>query len=253
MADFPSGTVTFLLTDIEGSTRLWEDSPEAMRLAMLRHDEIAGAIVSEFAGVLVKSRGEGDSMFAAFPLATDAVSAAFALQTAFIREKWPHTVPFRMRMALHTGEAGLRDGDYYGLAVNRCARLRTIAHGGQVLLSDVTHDLCLDALPFGCSLKPLCEHRLKDLGRPESVFQLCHKDLPSDFPALRSLDSLPNNLPRQLTSFVGRELEVEHVKTLFTKTALLTLTGSGGCGKTRLALQAAADMLDGSGDGVWLV
>jgi predicted ATPase/class 3 adenylate cyclase len=255
MPDLPAGTVTFLFTDIEGSTRLWEEQPDAMRMALARHDEIASSVLQQFAGMLVKSRGEGDSLFAVFALATNAVAAAYALQSRLQREPWPDSLSLKIRLALHTGEAGLRDGDYYGASVNRCARLRAIAHGGQILLSDVTHDLSRDSLPPGCSLRPLGEHRLKDLGRPESVYQLVHPDLPSEFPPLRSLDNpeLPNNLPRQLTSFIGREHELAEIKALLGDSPLVTLTGTGGSGKTRLALQAAADLLDGNRDGVWLV
>ncbi len=249
----PAGTVTLMFTDIEGSTALWEAHPGEMRVALARHDEIASSIISQSEGTIVKSRGEGDSLFAVFPLATDAARAACALQAALLRESWPDSISLRVRMALHTGEAELREGDYFGSAVNRCARLRAIGHGGQILASAATQELVRDALPEGCSLEDLGAHHLKDLGRPETVFQLCHSSLPSEFPALRSLDLLPNNLRRQLTSFVGREAEVEKVKELLQKTALLTLTGSGGCGKTRLALQAAADMLDASADGAWLV
>ena len=253
MADLPTGTVTFLFSDVEGSTRLWEEHPETMRNVLARHDALAAAVIDQYGGILVKSRGEGDSLFCVFALASDATAAVLALQLALTREPWPAETPLRVRMALHTGEPTPRDGDYYGPPVNRCARLRAIAHGGQVLLSDVTHDLGRDSLPPGVSLKPLGEHRLKDLGRPETVFQLCHPDLPFDFPALRSLDQLPNNLPVQVTSFVGREHEIGEVKRLLGSTSLLTLTGSGGSGKTRLALQAAADLLEDSGDGVWLV
>ena len=255
MPEPPSGTVTFLFTDIEGSTHLWDEHPDSMRLALTRHDEIASSVIVEFAGVLVKSRGEGDSLFAVFALATDAVAAASAFQIALHGEPWPESLPLRVRMALHTGEADVREGDYYGATVNRCARLRAIGHGGQVLLSDVTHDLCRDSLPSACTLKPLGEHRLKDLGRPETVFQLCYSNLPADFPPLKSLDNpeLPNNLPQQVTSFIGREKELGELRGLLEKSRLVTLTGSGGCGKTRLALQAAAEILDGSGDGVWLV
>src|SRR5262249_13865437 len=150
----------------------------------------------------------------------------------------------RVRMALHTGVAEERDGDYFGPPLNRVARLLSIAHGGQVLLSLAVSELARDNLPEGAALKALGECRLKDLGRPETVFQLLHPDLPSDFPPLRSLESMPNNLPSQVTSFVGREKEISEVKSLLGKTRLLTLTGSGGCGKTRLSLQVAAEMLD---------
>jgi predicted ATPase/class 3 adenylate cyclase len=251
----PTGIVTFLFTDIEGSTRLWEQHPDTMRQALARHDALAAAIIEQHQGVLVKSRGEGDSLFAVFPRATDALVAALNLQQSLCAEPWPQETSLRVRMALHTGEADLRDGDYYGSSVNRCARLRAIGYGGQVLLSDVTHDLVRDSLPQGAGIKPLGEQRLRDLTRPEPTFQLLHPDLPADFPPLRSLDnpSLPNNLPLQVTSFVGREKESAQVKGLLEAAPLVTLTGSGGCGKTRLALQVAADLLDGMGDGVWLV
>jgi predicted ATPase/class 3 adenylate cyclase len=251
----PSGTVTFLFSDIEGSTRLWEQHPEAMRPALARHDALALSLIARHEGTLIKSRGEGDSLFAVFARATDAVAAACALQQALCAEPWPAETPLRARMALHTGEADLRAGDYYGSAVNRCARLRAIGHGGQVLLSDVTRDLTRDTLPPSASLKSLGAHRLRDLSRPESVFQLLHPVLPLDFPPLASLDNpdLPNNLPVQVTSFIGREKESAVVKRLLSTTRLLTLTGAGGCGKTRLALQAAADLLEEYPEGVWSV
>ncbi len=249
----PTGTITFLLTDIEGSTKLWEQQPEPMRQALARHDALAAFIVEQHEGTLVKSRGEGGSLFAVFARATDAVTAACALQQAFLSELWPAEMPLRVRMAVHTGEADLREGDYYGAPVNRCARLRAIAHGGQVVISRTTYDLVRDALPEGAHLQDAGEQRLRDLARPEQVFLLLHPDLPSDFPTLKSLDALPNNLPRQLSSFIGREQEIEQVKRLLSTTCLLTLTGSGGCGKTRLALQVAADVLEEYSEGVWLV
>ena len=271
MPELPAGTITFLFTDVEGSTQLWEQQPEAMRAALARHDALLRQAVAQHHGVLIKSRGEGDSVFAVFARATDAVAAALAAQRALadLRPQPPSLAgkgragspppvgegfgPLRVRMALHTGEAELREGDYYGLAVNRCARLRAIAHGGQVLLSRATAELVRDALPEGAGLRPLGSHRLKDLQRPEQVSQLLHPDLPADFPPLRSLDTLPNNLPRQVTSFIGREREVAEVKRLLYPGALVTLTGAGGIGKTRLALQVAADLLDQYRDGVWLV
>jgi predicted ATPase/class 3 adenylate cyclase len=248
----PTGTITFLFTDVAGSTRLWEEHPAAMRQALARHDSLAASVIELHGGALVRSRGEGDSLFAVFSRASDAVACACALQRAFVAEPWPPGAPLRVRMALHTGEADLRDGDYYGSAVNRCARLRAIAHGGQVLLSGVTQGLAGAALPAGASLRDLRVHRLGDLERPEHAFQLLHADLPAEFPPPRSLDTLPNNLPRQLTSFVGREKQIAEVKRLLAGTCLLTLTGSGGCGKTRLSLQVAADLLEGYPDGVWL-
>lgn len=249
----PSGIVTFLFTDIEGSTRLWEQQAEAMNAAVARHNSLAEAVIAAHGGVLVKSRGEGDSLFAVFVLATAAVAGACALQQAFLDEIWPDGIRMRVRMALHTGEADRTDGDYFGSAVNRCARLRGIAHGGQILLSVTTAELVRDSLAVQMSLEDLGEQPLRDMARPEHVFQLRHPRLPGDFPALRTLRSLPNNLPRQLTTFIGREIEIAEVESLLQSTALLTLTGAGGCGKTRLAIQAAADLLDSFPDGVWLI
>ncbi len=248
----PTGTVTFLFTDIEDSTRLWEEHPEVMRAALARHDALAASAIERHEGTLVKSRGEGDSLFAVFARATDAVACACSLQQVLTQEPWPDEMSLRVRMALHTGEAGLRDGDYYGNAVNRCARLRAVAHGGQVLVSAPTQELARDALPPWASLRDLGRHRLRDLQRPEQVFHLCHPALPDDFPPLKSLDTLPNNLPQQLTSFIGREKEMGQIKRLLSEARLLTLTGSGGSGKTRLALQVAADVLEQCPDGVWL-
>jgi class 3 adenylate cyclase len=182
MSELPTGTVTFLFTDIEGSTRLWERHAEPMRLALARHDALAAALVEAHAGTLVKSRGEGDSLFAVFARASDALAAACALQQALLAEAWPVETPLRVRMALHTGEADRREDSYYGAEVNRCARLRSVAHGGQVLLSRTTYDLVRDALPEGASLWDLREQRLKDLTRPEHVFQLLHPALRVDFP-----------------------------------------------------------------------
>jgi predicted ATPase/class 3 adenylate cyclase len=253
MADRPTGTVTFLFTDIEGSTRLWEQQPEAMSAALARHDPLAAALIAQHRGTLLKSRGEGDSLFAVFASATDAVAAACALQQAFLSETWPAETPLRVRMALHTGEAEQRTGDYYGPAVNRCARLRAIAHGGQVLLSLATEELVLETLPTEARLLDLGLHRLRDLSQPERVFQLIHPNLPPDFPPLRSLAALPHNLPIQLTSFIGREKEIADVKRLLSATRLLTVAGAGGCGKTRLALQVAAGLAEEYADGVWLV
>ena len=252
MPALPTGTVTFVLTDVEGSTRLWEQHPDGMRAATVQHDAIVEFLTELHGGQVVRPRGEGDSRFCVFGRATDAVAAAAAVQRALHREVWPTPEPLRVRMALHTGEADLRDGDYYGPAVNRCARLRAIAHGGQTLLSGTSHDLVVGVLPAGAALRDLGEHRLTDLARSERVFQLVHSDLPADFPPLRSLDALPHNLPVQLTALVGRERELAELRRLLGGTRLLTLTGTGGCGKTRLALQAAAEALGDYPDGVWL-
>ena len=250
----PAGTVTFLLTDIEGSTRLWESASEAMPAAVARHYEILDEAIARHAGVRPVEQGEGDSVVAAFTRATDALAAALDAQRGLVAEEWPDGAELRVRIALHTGDARLRDeGNYFGAAVNRCARLRAIAHGGQVLLSGATADLVADGLPDGAQLLDLGVHRLRDLGRPERVFALAHSDLPGEQRPLRSLDELANNLPAQLTSFVGRRRELAELREALTSTRILTLTGAGGCGKTRLGLQLAADALDSYPDGVWCV
>jgi len=253
VAELPSGTVTFMMTDVEGSTRLWEAHPGIMADVLARHDALAAAAIAENRGFLIKSRGEGDSLFAVFARATDAVAAALAFQQALTRELWPAETPLRVRVALHTGEADLREGDYYGRAVNRCARLRAAAHGGQVLLTAATQEVVQDTLPRGAGLKSLGEHRLRDLDRPEPVYQLLHPSLPAEFDEIRSAEYLPTNLPLQLTSFVGREKEMADLDELLRSSRLLTVTGAGGVGKTRLALQVAAEMVEQFQDGVWLV
>jgi predicted ATPase/class 3 adenylate cyclase len=250
----PVGTVTFMLTDIEGSTQLWESAPEAMGVAVARHYELLGAAIALHGGVRPLEQGEGDSVVAAFARASDALAAALDVQRVFHSEGWPEGASLRLRIALHTGEAQLRDeGNYFGRAVNRCARLRAVAHGGQVVLSRTARDLALDRLPEDAELTDLGVHRLRDLGRPEHVFGLVHPDLPAGFGPLRSLDAMPNNLPGELTSFVGRRAELAQIGAPLERVRLLTLTGAGGCGKTRLALQAAADALDRHPDGVWWV
>jgi predicted ATPase/class 3 adenylate cyclase len=249
----PEGTLTFLLTDMEGSTRLWEHYPDLMGPATARQDALITAAIEAHDGLVVRSRGEGDSFFAVFRRATDAVAAASALQLALLKEPWPDPISVRVRVGIHTGEAQLRDGDYYGTAVNKCARLRAVAHGGQSLLSATTCHLVQDGLPADVTLRDLGFHRLKDLQRPEQVYQILHPALPTDFPPLNSLDTLPNNLPIQLTRFIGREAEIREVRERLATSALVTLTGAGGCGKTRLALQVAADVLSDYPDGVWMV
>jgi class 3 adenylate cyclase len=178
MAELPSGTVTFLLTDVEGSTALWETAPGAMRPALVRHDVLFEAAVAEHGGVHIRPRGEGDSRFAVFASATDAAAAAVSIQRAFAAEGWPTPRPIKVRIGVHTGEAELRDGDYYGSAVNRCARLRGLGHGGQVLLSEATEALVRDALPVGALVRDLGVHRLRDVTQPERVYQLSAPDLP---------------------------------------------------------------------------
>ncbi len=253
MLDLPTGTVTFFLTDIEGSTRLHERCPDAMQEAIARHDALAADTITRHHGCLIKSKGEGDSLFAVFARATDAVAAAGALQQAFVSEPWPEETPLRVRIALHTGEALLRDGDYYGAEVNRCARIRAVAHGRQVLLSESTTNLVRSSLPPEAGLRDLGSKHLKDLLRPERLCQLLHPALPADFPPVRSLEAFRHNLPVQLTSFIGRGREIKAINSFLSETRLLTLTGSGGCGKSRLALQVVADLVDKYPDGVWLV
>jgi predicted ATPase/class 3 adenylate cyclase len=254
MAELPSGTVTFLLSDVEGSTALWEEAPEAMRAALARHDALFDPAVEEHGGLHIRPRGEGDSRFAVFASATDSVAAAVAIQRAFASEDWPTPRPIKVRMGIHTGEAELRDGDYYGSAVNRCARLRSIGHGGQLLLSGVTSALVRDGMPSGAGLLDLGQHRLKDLTTSEHVFQVVVDDLASDFPPLASLDARPHNLPTHPTALLGRERELAEVRALFAEGArLVTLTGPGGTGKTRLGLQVAADLLEAFEQGVFLV
>ena len=250
----PDGTVTFLLTDIEGSTRLWEERAEAMAQAVPAHYALLSEAVGRHGGVRPVEQGEGDSIVAAFTRASDAVAAALEAQRALSVQVWPGRLQLHVRIALHTAEAQLRDeGNYFGVALSRCARLRAIAHGGQILLSRGAHDLVAERLPDGAALLDLGTHRLRDLGRPEHVFALSHPDLPASAEPLRSLDAMPNNLPDQLTSFVGRERELGDVAQALDTTRLLTLTGAGGCGKTRLAAQAAADALDRFPDGAWWV
>lgn len=250
----PTGTVTYLLADIEGSVRLWEGQTAEMGDALARHDQIVGNSIDEHGGYRPIEQGEGDSFLAVFMRATDALACALDLQRRLRAEPWPGSDPIKVRMAMHTGEAQLRGGIHYvGRAVNRCARLRDMTTGGQVVLSQSTYELAIDRLPEGASLRHLGSHRLRDLERPERVWQLIHPDLPSEFPPLRSLDAMPNNLPLQLTSFIGRQSEIAKVKELLENVRLVTITGAGGCGKTRLALQIAADLMDEYPDGAWLV
>jgi predicted ATPase/class 3 adenylate cyclase len=248
-----SATITFLFTDIEASTQLWEQHPAGMQAALARHDRLLREAIEVHHGHVIKTTGDG--CHAAFETAASAVSAVLAAQQALWADAWPEMQPqaLRVRMALHTGEAERRAGDYFGPAVNRAARLLSIGHGGQILLSAVTAELVRDQLPPGARLADLGQHQLKDLVRPEHVYQLGGSGLPSDFPPLRSLSPLRHNLPAQLTSFIGRETELAEVHRLLAANRLLTLTGPGGTGKTRLALQAAADCVEAFPHGAWLV
>jgi len=250
-ARLPSGTVTFLFTDVEGSSQRWEAHREEMKRAVARHDALMRATIEKHRGYVFKT--VGDAFCAAFDAPLDAVGAAIDAQHALANEDFSTVDGLRARIGLHTGHADERDGDYFGPAVNRVARLMSIGHGGQVLLSAAARELVHGDLPPGASLMDLGPHRLKDLAHVEHVWQLTLADLPREFAPLKSLDMLPNNLPIQPTSFRGRELDLEKVKSLLAKHALVTLFGAGGVGKTRLAVQAGAELLDRYSDGVWLV
>jgi predicted ATPase/class 3 adenylate cyclase len=249
--ELPSGTVTFLFTDLEGSTRLWEEYPDAMQGALARHDEVVRHGIDSHGGRVVKSTGDG--FHAAFATAHEAIEAGVAVQVALAAELWAGTRPLLVRIGVHTGHAELRGGDYFGSALNRAARLMSVAHGGQVVVSGAAEELSRDALPSGVSLVDLGEHRLRDLSRAERVFQVRALGLPSEFPPLASLDAFPGNLPLQVTSFIGRERELARVADALHEARVVTLTGVGGVGKTRLALQVAAEVLPTFRDGAWLV
>jgi len=249
-AGLPTGTVTFLFTDLEASTRLWEDHPDEMRRALARHDDILRMSVTGSHGHVVKTTGDG--LHAVFATAPDALAAATSAQEQLLDEQWPVAEGLKVRMGLHTGHAEIREGDYYGQAVNRAARVAAAAHGGQVLVSHATEELVRDALTDGVGLLDLGEHRLRDLARAERVFQVTALRLPSSFPPLRSADAFPGNLPAQLSSFVGRDVELGRVADALRANRLVTLTGVGGVGKTRLAVQVAADVVPRYRDGAWL-
>jgi predicted ATPase/class 3 adenylate cyclase len=248
-----SGTLIFLFTDVEGSTRLWERLPQAMKAALERHDRILQAAVAASNGQVVKTTGDG--IMATFPSAAAAVRACLAAQRDLAAEPWGATGALQVRMGLHAGEAATRSSDYFGPTVNRAARIMAVGHGGQVLLSSAAAALVTDQLPDAAGLRDLGVHRLKDLGRPERLFQLLHPDLADGFPPLTTLDRHPNNLPTQTSTFVGRDAELEEIGRRLEDEAvrLLTLIGPGGAGKTRLALRAAADEVDRFEDGVFFV
>jgi len=251
VAELPTGTITLLFTDIEGSTRLLQELGETYQPLLVEHQRLIRAALAQHGGHEVQTTGDG--FFLAFPRAHAAVAFAVATQQAVLRHPWPAGMPLRVRMGMHTGEPALSDGQYVGLDVHRAARISSAGHGGQILLSSATRNLVEADLPEGVTLRDLGMHRLKDLQQWEHLYQVLHADLPAEFPPLQSLDTLPNNLPRKLTSFVGREREIEEVKRLLQTTSLLTLVGIGGAGKTRLALQVAADLLADFMHGAWLV
>ena len=251
MAALPSGTVTFLFTDIQGSTRLWERHPETMSLALRRHDTLVRDAIEACGGYVFKT--VGDAFCAAFPSAAEAVAAAGAAQLSLVGEPWPDDAVLRVRMGLHTGECEERDGDYFGPAVNRAARLEASAHGGQVVTSQATADLVRGRLPPGMHLVELGVHLLKDLDDPDRVFQLVVDGVPDVFPPLRSRHvGRPTNLTDPASSFVGRESELDEVRSLLARHRLVTLTGAGGMGKTRLATEVGRALLDDADDGAWI-
>jgi predicted ATPase/class 3 adenylate cyclase len=256
--NLPTGTVTFLYTDIESSTRRWEQHPGVMKVAVERHDVIMREALETHGGIVFRTMG--DAFCASFPAASQALVAALATQQALQAEPWPAEVaPIKVRMALHAGLGEVRDDDYVGPPLNRIARLLSTGYGGQTLVSQAVYELARDSLPTGVTLRDLGEHRLKDLDRPEHVYQLSAPGapwaLPDDFPPLKSLTNRPNNLPIQRGALVGREKELREARDLLLRedTGLLTLTGPGGTGKTRLALQVAAEAIDDFPDGVYFV
>jgi predicted ATPase/class 3 adenylate cyclase/DNA-binding CsgD family transcriptional regulator len=244
----PTGTVTLLLADVEGSTRLWETQPDEMTAATGRMNQVVSDTIATHDGVRPVEQGEGDSFVAAFARASDAVACALELQRAPL-------APIRLRIGVHTGEIQLRDeGNYAGPTINRTARLRDLGHGGQTLLSGTTEDLVADRLPADTWLTDLGTHALRDLPRPERVTQLCHPDLVNEFPPLRvSKAVVVQRLPMQLTSFVGRDEQLTQVRELLNQNRLVTFTGAGGVGKTRLAIQIAGQIANEYSDGVWYV
>jgi predicted ATPase/class 3 adenylate cyclase len=249
----PSGTVALLFTDIQGSTALWEQHREAMSTALARHDEILRQAITSRGGHVFKT--VGDAFCAAFMDARDAVAAAVGAQSALGDHAWPADARVRVRMGVHVGVCEERDGDYFGPVVNRAARLSAIAHGGQIVVSAAAAGLASASLGDEIGWIDHGMHRLKDLGRPEHVFQVTASGLEREFPALRSLDNpeLRNNLASQISPFIGRKQEVTEVHRLVATHRFVSLVGPGGAGKTRLALHVAADLLDGTGDGVWHV
>jgi predicted ATPase/class 3 adenylate cyclase len=247
----PTGTVTFLFTDIEGSTRLLSALGDAYPPLLASHADILRAAIGAHRGTEVNT--EGDAFFAVFPSALDAVGAAIQAQRKLADTAWPEAATVKVRMGLHSGEGRLGGDDYVGLDVHRAARIAGAGHGGQILLSDATRALIAQELPDGVSLRDLREHRLKDLAQSVRIFQLDIDGLTAEFPALRSLDARPTNLPNQLTRFIGRERELSRLKELIGEHRLVTLTGPGGTGKTRLALEVAGELLAEFSDGAFFV
>jgi len=248
MSELPTGTVTLLLADVEGSTRLWLTQPDAMRGAFTRLDQTLSEAITTHNGVRPVEQGEGDSFVIAFARAADALGCALDLQRAAL-------APIKLRIGVHTGDVQLRDeGNYIGPTINRAARLRDLAHGGQTVLSGATEPLVVDQLPPDVSLTDLGSHPLRDLPRRERVVQLCHPDLHNDFPPLRAASTVvSHNLPVQLTNFIGRRHETTRLREALGANRLVTLTGAGGAGKTRLAVHTAEQLVGEFADGVCYV
>jgi len=253
VAQLPTGTVTFLFTDIEGSTRKWQNWPHKMKIALKKHDEILQQEIEANNGWVFKT--VGDAFCAAFHRAMDCVDCAIAVQKSINNEKWDLPEQIKVRMSIHTGEAVERNHDYYGPALNRVARLEAITYGGQVLMSLVTAELIRDMLAEPADLKPMGNHRLKDLTRPEAVFQLTHPDLLEEFPPIKSLDSHPHNIPIMPTLLIGRDSEMKILEKMLleSKERIISVIGPGGMGKTRISIQIAAELIEHFRNGVFFV
>ena len=251
MHPIPTDSLTFLFTDIENSTQLWEQHPEAMKIALARHHTILRQTIADHHGQVFKAVGDG--FHAAFPSAIDGAQASMAAQRALYAEAWAKETPIKVRMALHTGIAEAHNGDYSGPLFNLLARLIAAAHGGQTLLSAALYEQVQAHLPPDVEVRDMGERRLRSITRPQRIYQILAAGLPAQFPPLKTLDDFHTNLPAQLTSFIGREKEMDDVKDLIKTNRLITLIGSGGTGKTRLSLQVAADLLDSFPDDVWFV
>jgi len=253
MRELPTGTVTLLFTDIEGSTRLLSQLGERYARVLEECRQLLRTAFSMHGGREVDT--QGDAFFVAFARATDALAASVAAQQALARHPWPEGASVRVRMGLHTGEPQMSAQDYVGQDVHRAARIMSAGHGGQVLLSQTTRDLVEHELPDGVQLRDLGEHRLKDLSSPSRLFQQVIVGVPAEFPPLKTLDSHPNNLPIQPTWLIGRQREVRAIERFLLRAdvRLVTLTGPGGVGKTRLGLQVVADLIGAFVDGVYFV
>jgi class 3 adenylate cyclase len=246
----PSGTVTFLFSDIEGSTRLWESEPSLMEAALVTHDRIVRTQVASAGGRVIKHTGDGFA--AVFEAPSEAVEAAAGISRVLAGHDWG-ACPIRVRMGIHAGTARPRDGDYFGPTITQAARVTDAGNGGQVLLSDAAAVLARGSLPAGVTLADRGPHRLKDLGEPVHLWHLLIGGVATDDRTLRTLDAMPNNLPAELSSFVGRHREIVELCAALQHARLVTLTGVGGVGKTRLALQVAAELLGHYADGVWVI